>query len=128
MLDRGGVIMGSSAGAIILGSFIVRGRPDKPLLMAEGHTTGFGFLQNVAINPHLTSAKRDNELVNVCDRHPSILGLGLDDDVALVVRGNKFTVIGSGGVAVYDNTLRQGAWYYWLKPGESFDLATWRKE
>ncbi len=75
LLDREGVIMGSSAGSIILGSFIVRGRPDKPLLMARGRTQGFGFMKNVAINPHLTSAKRDNELVNVCDENPSILGL-----------------------------------------------------
>lgn len=127
LLDRGGVIMGSSAGAIILGSFTVRGRPDKPLLMAPGHTKGFGFLQNVALNPHLTSAKRDNELVNVCDENPSLLGLGLDDDVALIVRGNRFDVIGKGGVAVYDNVPRNGAWYYWLKPGDSFDLATWKR-
>ena len=125
VLDRGGVIMGSSAGSIILGSFIVRGRPDKPLLMANGHTQGFGFLQNVAINPHLTSAKRDNELVNVCDEHPSVLGLGLDDEVALVVQGNTFRVIGQGGVAVYDNHPKDGAWYYRLKPGDSFDLSSW---
>jgi len=127
LLDRGGVIMGSSAGSIILGSFVVRGRPDKPLLMAKGHMDGFGFLRNVAINPHLTSAKRDNELVNVCDEHPSILGLGLDDDAALIVRGNSFEVIGKGGVAVYDNLPKDGAWYSWLKPGDRFDLATWKK-
>jgi cyanophycinase len=119
--------MGSSAGSIILGSFIVRGRTDKPLLMARGHTEGFGFLQNVSINPHLTSAKRDNELVNVCEENPSILGLGLDDEVALIVRANKFDVIGKGGVAVYDNLPKQGAWYYWLKPGDSFDLASWKR-
>jgi len=63
LLNRGGVIFGSSAGAIIQGSFIVRGRPDKPLLMAEGADRGFAFMKNVAVNPHLTSAKRDNELV-----------------------------------------------------------------
>ena len=46
-------------------------------------------MQNAAINPNLTSAKRDNELVNVGDENPSILGLGLDDEVALIVRANK---------------------------------------
>ena len=54
VLERGGVVGGTSAGAIIQGSYIVRGRPDKPLLMAKGHERGFGFLKNVAINPHLT--------------------------------------------------------------------------
>jgi cyanophycinase len=57
VLARGGVIFGSSAGAITLGSFLVRGNPDKPLLMATGRTTGFGFLTNVAINPHVASAQ-----------------------------------------------------------------------
>jgi len=127
LLDRGGVIFGSSAGAIIQGSYIVRGRPDKPLLMAAGHERGFAFLKNVAINPHLTQAKRDNELINVVDAHPEILGIGIDEDAALVVRGNRFEVIGAGRVAIYDNQRREGSWYYWLKPGEQFDLAHWTK-
>jgi cyanophycinase len=127
VLDRGGVILGSSAGAIIQGSFLVRGRPDKPLLMAPGRTTGFGFLQNVAINPHLTSAMRDAELVNVVDAHPDILGIGVDDDAAILVRRNIFEVIGTGRVAIYDNVRREGSWYYYLAPGDAFDLATWSK-
>jgi cyanophycinase len=127
LLDRGGVIMGTSAGAIIQGSFLVRGRPDKPLLMAPGRTTGFAFLKNVAINPHLTSAKRDAELINVVDAHPELLGIGIDDDAALVVRKNVFEVVGTGSVAIYDNVKREGSWYYWLRTGERFDLATWSR-
>jgi len=127
LLARGGVIFGSSAGAIIQGSYTVRGRPDKPLLMAAGHERGFAFLKNVAIDPHLTQAKRDNELINVVDAHPEILGIGIDEDAALIVRGNRFEVIGTGRVAVYDNQKREGSWYYWLKSGEQFDLETWSK-
>jgi cyanophycinase len=127
LLARGGVIFGSSAGAIIQGSYTVRGRPDKPLLMAPGHERGFAFLKNVAINPHLTQAKRDNELINVMDLHPEILGIGIDEDAALIVRGNRFEVIGTGRVAIYDNQRREGSWYYWLKSGEQFDLETWTK-
>jgi cyanophycinase len=127
LLARGGVVGGSSAGAIIQGSFIVRGRPDKPLLMAKGHDRGFGFLKHVAINPHLTSAKRDAELVNVVDAHPGILGIGIDDDAAIVVRGDRFEVIGTGRVAIYDNSRHNGAWYYWLDAGDRFDLRARRK-
>lgn len=127
LLDRGGVIFGSSAGAIIQGSYTVRGRPDKPLLMAAGHERGFAFLKNVAINPHLTQAKRDNELINVVDAHPEILGIGIDEDAALVVRANRFEVIGVGRVAIYDNQRHDGSWYYWLKSGEKFDLEHWTK-
>lgn len=122
VLKRGGVVGGNSAGAIIQGSFIVRGRPDKPVLMARGHERGFGFLDNVAVNPHLTEAKRENELVNVLDAHPKLLGIGLDEKAAIVVRGDVFEVIGEGRAAVYDNKRYGANWYYWLAPGEMFDL------
>jgi cyanophycinase len=127
LLGRGGVVFGCSAGSIILGSFIVRGWPEKPLLMAPGHDRGFGLLRNVAINPHLTEAKRDYELINVVDAHPEILGIGIDEGAALVVRGDGFEVIGTGKVAIYDNQPHPGAWYYWLTPGDRFDLANWTK-
>ena len=82
---------------------------------------------NVAINPHLTSAQRDAELVNVVDAHPSILGIGIDDEAALLVRQNAFEVIGTGRVAIYDNVRHGGEWYYWLEPAEQFDLSSWSK-
>jgi cyanophycinase len=127
VLQRGGVIFGSSAGSISLGSLIVRGWTEKPLLVAPGHDRGFAFLKNVAIDPHLTEAKRDQELVNVVDAHPEVLGIGIDEPAALIVQKNTFDVIGAGGVAIYDNQPHPGAWYFWLKPGEHFDLATWQK-
>jgi cyanophycinase len=126
LLARGGVIGGSSAGAIVQGSYTVRGRPDKPLLMAKGHERGFGFLRNVAINPHLLTAKRDNELINVVDAHPELLGIGIDENTALVVRGDTFEVIGESKVAIYDNEPHDGLWYYWLHAGDRFDLRTRR--
>ena len=55
LLAGGGVIGGESAGAIIQGSYTVRGRPDKPVLMVKSHERGFGFVANVAINPHLSA-------------------------------------------------------------------------
>ena len=124
VLERGGVLGGNSAGAIIQGSYTVRGRPDKPLLMAKGHERGFAFLKNVAINPHLTEAKRDAELVNVLDSYPQLLGIGLDEKAALVVTGDRLEIIGEGRVAIYDNKKHGGNWYYWLKPGDRFDLRT----
>lgn len=127
LLARGGVIGGASAGAIIQGSYTVRGRPDKPLLMAKGHERGFGFLRNVAINPHLISAKRDNELINVVHAYPHLLGIGLDDGAALAVTGDTFRVIGAGKAAIYDNQRHETGWYYWLHPGDRFDLKLRRK-
>jgi len=122
VLNRGGVVGGNSAGAIIQGSYIVRGRPDKPLLMAQGHERGFAFLKNVAIDPHLTEQKREAELVNVVDAHPELLGIGIDETAAIVVQSDVFEVIGAGRVAIYDNVKHDGNWYYWLTCGDRFDL------
>jgi cyanophycinase len=122
VLKRGGVIGGNSAGAIIQGSFIMRGRPDKPVLMARGHVTGLGFLRNVAINPHLTSANREGELINVVDQHPELLGIGLEDSAGLLVVGDTAEVVGSGRAAIYDDRRYERLWYYWLQAGDRFDL------
>ena len=122
VFERGGVVGGNSAGAIIQGSFIVRGRPDKPVLMARGHDKGFAFLENVAINPHLITNKREDELVNVVDAHPELLGIGIDERTAILVRGDRFEVMGDSKVAIYDNQKHEKTWYYWLSPGTVFDL------
>jgi cyanophycinase len=126
VLTRGGVIGGNSAGAIVQGAFILRGRPDKPVLVAEGRTTGLGFLKSVAINPHLVSAKRELELVNVVDANPFLLGIGLEDEAGLVIRGDDLEVIGEGRAAIYDNELHNGLWYYWLRAGDHFNLREWK--
>jgi cyanophycinase len=126
VLKRGGVVGGNSAGAIIQGSCIVRGRPDKPVLMARGHETGFGFLRGVVVNPHLTAAHREDELVNVVDQHPELLGIGLEDTAALLVTGDVAEVLGSGRVAIYDDTKHGTLWYYWLHSGQRFDLKSRR--
>jgi cyanophycinase len=122
LLARGGVVGGESAGAIVQGSYTVRGRPDKPVLMVQGHDRGFSFVTNVAINPHLSAQKRENELVTVVDRYPKLLGIGIDDDTGLVVKSDRAEVFGIGRVAIYDNRKHQDGWYYWLRPGDEFDL------
>jgi cyanophycinase len=96
--------------------------------MAKGHERGFAFLKNVAINPHLTEAKRDAELVNVLDAKPTLLGIGIDEKAAIVVQGSRFEVIGEGRVAIYDNKKHGSSWYYWLKPGDVFDLRSRRTD
>ena len=124
VLARGGVIGGNSAGAIIQGSYTIRGNPNKPVLMAKGSERGFAFLTNVAVNPHLSEAMRQNELVTILDTHPQLLGIGIDEKAAIVVTGDSFQVIGNGRVAIYDNTNHDGNWFYWLDTGQSFNLRT----
>jgi cyanophycinase len=124
LVARGGIVAGESAGAIIQGSYIVRGNPNKPVLMVDGHSTGFGLLQGAAIDPHLTLQKRQNELVTVIDRYPQLLGLGIDDDTGLLISGEIAEIFGTGRVAIFDNHRHKGGWYYYLNSGDRFNLAT----
>jgi cyanophycinase len=126
VLERGGVIGGSSAGATILGSFLVRGDTKGNELMIGDHTVGFGFLKNTAIDQHLLRRNRQFDLIEVIDTHPDLLGIGIDEDTAVVVQADRLDVIGQGYVAIYDakHASRPPAKFYFLSPGDRFDLAT----
>src|SRR5262249_24205119 len=84
-LERGGVIGGSSAGATIQGSYLVRGaREGNTLMMAPGYEVGMGFLRQVGVDQHLLVRKRQEDLVGVVQKHPELLGIGLDEGTAIV--------------------------------------------
>lgn len=121
VLARGGVIGGSSAGASILASYLVRGAPEgNKIMMAPGHEVGFGFLRRVAVDQHLLTRKRENDLIAVIKAHPELLGIGIDEKTAVVVEGDKLEVVGPSKVAIYES----GKPYYFLSGGDCFDLKT----
>ena len=62
VLDRGGVVGGSSAGATILGSYLARGDTASNTVMMGDHQVGFGFLRGVAIDQHLLRRNRQFDL------------------------------------------------------------------
>jgi cyanophycinase len=128
VLERGGVIGGSSAGATIQGSYLIRGARDgNDILMAKGYEQGFGYLRGVAIDQHILPRNRADDLVQVIGAHPEILGLGIDESTAVVVEGDRFEVIGRGVVGVYDGKNHDGKRYYFLAPGERYDLKERRR-
>ncbi|MDX2034026.1 MAG: cyanophycinase [Blastocatellia bacterium] len=128
LLDRGGVIGGTSAGATIQGSYLVRGaREGNSIMMAPGYEIGLGFLRNVAIDQHIDARKRETHLKEVIAAHPELLGIGLYESTAIVVKGDQFEIIGDGKAAITDGKEHGGQSYYLLSPGERFDLKGRRK-
>ncbi|NIP81709.1 MAG: peptidase S51, partial [Gemmatimonadetes bacterium] len=65
----------------------------------------FGFLRAVAIDQHLLVRGREEDLLEVLAARPELLGIGLDEGTALVVRGDRAEVVGRSVVAFYDNGL-----------------------
>lgn len=102
LLERGGVIGGTSAGATIQGSFMVRGDTKGNTIMIGDHTEGLGFFKNVTIDQHVMARNRQFDLVPVIEKYPHLLGFGIDEGTAIVVRGDSISVIGKSYVAVVD--------------------------
>lgn len=126
VLDRGGVIGGSSAGASIQGSFLVRGDTDSNTVMMGDHQRGFGYLRNVGIDQHVLRRNRQFDMIEVIRAHPELLGIGLDENTAIVVQGDRFEVVGASYALIFDNesTTTSGGEFYFLAPGDRYDMAT----
>ena len=134
VLERGGVIGGSSAGATIQGSFLVRGDTRNNQIMIGDHEQGFGFLKDVAIDQHVLARNRHFDLLSILKQRPHLLGIGVDEDTAIVVQGDEFKVIGSSYAIVYDGQFwsregsdlktlpREQARFYFLRPGDQYNL------
>ena len=130
LLARGGVIGGTSAGASIQASYLVRGaREGNTIMMAPGYERGFGFLTGVAIDQHVSARNRQLDLQPVVKRFPSLLGLGLDEGTAIVVHGTTAEVVGRGMLFVHNGRDRPptDTPYVTLKAGEVYDLAHRRR-
>jgi cyanophycinase len=103
VLERGGVIGGSSAGATIQGHYLVRGDTSGPnVMMTEepNHQLAFGFLRRSAIDQHINARNRWDDLIPVIKKYPELLGIGLSEGTAIVVKGDSFEVMGKWKVAI----------------------------
>src|SRR5688500_6836539 len=134
VLDRGGVIGGSSAGATIQGQYLVRGDTSGPnvVMTAEpNHQEAFKFLRRSAIDQHINARNRWDDLIPVIQKHPELIGIGLSEGTAIIVKGDAFEVMGKWKVSVHDNTHPYQPWekpYFVLSPGDTYNMKTRRVE
>ena len=99
VLERGGVVGGSSAGASIQAEYLARGNPLGNLeIMSEGYEQGFNFLSGVAVDQHFSQRNRLPQLQQLVRRFPQFLGIGLDESTAIEVTNATAKVLGTGGV------------------------------
>jgi cyanophycinase len=130
VLERGGVIGGSSAGATIQGEYLVRGDTSGSSVVMtdeENHQKGFEFLRKSAIDQHINARNRWDDIIPVVAAQPHLLGIGLSEGTAIIVTGDTFEVMGRWKVAVHDNTHLYQPWekpYYVLSPGDKYNMKT----
>lgn len=121
LLERGGVIAGSSAGASIQGSFLWRGDTRGPNILIGDHTQGLGFMKLTVIDQHILTRNRQHDLADFVAAAPEFIGFGLDESTAIEVRGDELTVLGKSYVAVHCKELEK---FIFLRKGQRFDLKT----
>ena len=134
LLDRGGVIAGSSAGASIQGSYLVRGDTRSNTIMMGDHEQGLSFIEHVAIDQHLLARNRHFDMFEILREKPQLLGIGLDENTGIVVEQDSFRVVGESYVAIYDGTRwsaeRDTVYqltgdqqqFYFLHKGQRYDM------
>jgi cyanophycinase len=131
VLARGGVIGGSSAGASIIGDFLVRGAPsnNNSIMDYPGYEKGFAFLRNVGIDQHVVARERLPDLADsIMPKFPNLLGISEDEGTAWVVRGDTATIVGRNKAFVYGggDPTDAGRPFLTLHPGDRYNLATRR--
>lgn len=102
---KGATIVGTSAGAAAMSETMLIAGPggESPRLDDLHMAPGLGFLPNVVIDSHFAERGRIGRLLGVVAQNPRNLGVGIDEDTAIVVQGgNTFSVLGSGAVYIAD--------------------------
>ena len=104
LVAGGGIVLaGTSAGAAAMSAtMIVEG--DGAGVRRSSVRTGPGleFLPGVLIDQHFAERGRLNRLLSAVALYPHELGLGIDEDTAILTDGDCFEVLGSGAVTVVD--------------------------
>jgi cyanophycinase len=102
--QKGGIVAGTSAGAAIMGKTMLVGGEG-----GESHKVGnwmmapgLGFIEDLVIDQHFAQRGRIGRLLGAVALNPGILGIGIDEDTAIVVKGDSFKVIGANAAYVVD--------------------------
>lgn len=102
---RGSCIGGTSAGAAVMSrSMLAQGDATKlPEKGAAVMDIGLGFLSGAIVDQHFSERRRLGRLLAAVAQRPDLLGVGIDEDTALVIeRGEAVEVFGQGAVIVVD--------------------------
>ena len=119
--DRGGVLGGTSAGAMILSQFIDNPQKGDPNPFVR-RMDAFALLTGAAILPHWTERDLRLKTIDWLTLHPGVLIIGIDETAAAIILGNRLEVMGSGNIGLYDGKNHDKLPYRLLSPGEAVDL------
>ncbi len=105
--NKGGIVAGTSAGASVMSdTMIVQGEDEEsPKKCTLKMSPGLGLVKNIIIDQHFAQRGRIGRLLTGIAQNPEVLGIGIDEDTAIIVSDKGMAeVIGSGAVYFVDGT------------------------
>jgi cyanophycinase len=96
VLERGGVIGGTSAGAAVMSKVMITGGGEKASV-----GTGLGYLPGAVVDQHALARSRVNRMIGVVTERPGLMGIAIDEGTALVVQPDGWRVLGKSYVVFY---------------------------
>lgn len=105
--EKGCVFVGTSAGAsVVSDTMIITGDDEEsPKKCTLKMAPGLGLINNVVIDQHFAQRGRIGRLLVAIAENPESLGIGIDEDTAIMVNDKgEFQVIGSGAVYIIDGS------------------------
>jgi cyanophycinase len=120
------VFGGTSAGTAAMTTPMMTGEANLKIIDGAkvGTRQGLGLLPNTVLDQHFIVRQRENRLFGLILQNPTLLGVGIDEDMALLVEDNaRAEVVGDTQIMFVDARNRKGAMLiHLLKAGERFDL------
>jgi cyanophycinase len=100
------IIAGTSAGAAMMSnSMVVSGRNDTaPQVGGVEIAPGMDLVTETIIDTHFTQRGRHGRLMTAIAHYPQDLGIGIDEQTAIVIQGSEFKVLGKGVVTIFDGS------------------------
>jgi cyanophycinase len=101
---KGLMLGGTSAGAAMMSNSMMLGGESEtnPRFGSVEIGPGMDFIMGTLIDTHFSQRGRHGRLITATAHYPQDMGIGIDEDTAIVVAGNEFEVIGSGAVTIID--------------------------
>ncbi len=118
LLERGGVVGGTSAGAAIMSQTMIRQGTSREAEL----DAGFSLLTAAVVDQHFTERGRHTRLLGALRENPAKIGLGVDEQTAVIIRANTVRVLGQNRATVIVPTPNRSVSLHLLDSGEEAEL------
>lgn len=131
MYNNSVVFAGTSAGTAIMSEIMITGEGDFKAIDGSKVETkkGLGLVNNMIVDQHFIKRQRQNRLIGLIFKNSTLLGIGIDENTALVVEQNRYAeVLGESQVMIFETTKQANEMkFIMLRKGEKYDLKKRKK-